>query len=579
MKTIGVGITAALINGITADPKLNQMTGDEKKLMKKSIAENMMQSTHFNGGFASGPQFGTIRHKPESLTKQQICIDIPTLAELKSAESNGEAAKAAKVKQHITIKTMKSIMDGTYQDWIEHLTAHEYPQPKVDLDVFYNHESYRYLDLGNEFDLGNDSFTVAAMIRLRPDPETSANFTNRGARILSKRTDNGQGWELVAPSFYTGAVSLYAGNDLKQPGHIDYGRSRLPDNTWMCVGVSVDRESFGNGMAHVVPFVNGFSDGPGTSMRMEGTLSNDVPITLGNHRDESGQPVEGRRDFNIDGSPRFEQHFQGDINKIMYWDQALQHKEIRMMCRQNLAKMGVKTGNCPKGYEEFDCQCYKVVDHELKTFSEAESYCRSEGGMLAMPKTDQHQDFIEILMQQSHSESFWIGLDDLKEENVHVWADGTVLNYEKGAYNRYPKGRPDKIYQSEDCVENVKSRGGFFWNDENCAKVNSFVCQLTDSVDECVQEHGSVASGKEQSHNANVAHEYHDELLAQLLETGNAPGGLKLKMVKSPNSVKNEIKKNAKTKRPNKKIKKNKGFKAKKEKGNHRDERKGPRFS
>ena len=96
---------------------------------------------------------------------------------------------------------------------------------------------------------------------------------------------------------------------------------------------------------------------------MEGTLSNDVPITLGNHRDESGQPVEGRRDFNLDGAPRFEQHFQGDIDKIMYWDQALQHKEIRMMCRQNLAKIGVKTGNCPKGYEEFDCQCYKVNSH------------------------------------------------------------------------------------------------------------------------------------------------------------------------------------------------------------------------
>ena len=117
----------------------------------------------------------------------------------------------------------------------------------------------------------------------------------------------------------------------------------------------------------------------------------------------------------------------------------------------------------------------------------------------------------------------------------------------------------------------MKSRGGFFWNDENCAKVNSFVCQLTDSVDECVQEHGSVASGSEQSHNANVAHEYHDELLAQLLESGNAPGGLKLKMASSNSGKKN--------KRPKKKVKKNKGFKAKKERGVHRDERKGPRFS
>ena len=68
------------------------------------------------------------------------------------------------------------------------------------------------------------------------------------------------------------------------------------------------------------------------------------------------------------------------------------------------------------------------------------------------------KDFIEILMQQSHSESFWIGLDDLETENVHTWADGTILNYADGDYNRYPKGRPDKIYQSEDCVENV-SRG------------------------------------------------------------------------------------------------------------------------
>ena len=119
----------------------------------------------------------------------------------------------------------------------------------------------------------------------------------------------------------------------------------------------------------------------------------------------------------------------------------------------------------------------------------------------------------------------------------------------------------------------MKSRGGFFWNDENCAKVNSFVCQLTDSVDECVQEHGSVASEREQSHNANVAHEYHDELLAQLLESGNAPGGLKLKMAGNNGPKKN------KRPRKNKGPKKSKGFKAKKEQGVHRQKNKGPRFS
>ena len=68
--------------------------------------------------------------------------------------------------------------------------------------------------------------------------------------------------------------------------------------------------------------------------------------------------------------------------------------------------------------------------------------------------------FLEILMQQSHSESFWIGLNDLEVENVHMWSDGTKLDYTAGAYNRYPKGRPDKIYQTEDCVENVSDYYG-----------------------------------------------------------------------------------------------------------------------
>ena len=36
----------------------------EKTLMKKSIAENMMSSTHVNGGFSAGPHIGTIRHVP-----------------------------------------------------------------------------------------------------------------------------------------------------------------------------------------------------------------------------------------------------------------------------------------------------------------------------------------------------------------------------------------------------------------------------------------------------------------------------------------------------------------------------------
>lgn len=462
----------------------------ERILMKKGIAENMMSSTHLNGGFSGGPKsVGTIRHVPNSLKKQQICMDIPTIAEVKSAEDKN--SKEEQIKRHITLKTMQAVMDGSYQEWIEHLTQDTYPEPTSRLEVNYRHEDFKYLDLGQEFDLDDKSFTLAALVKLRPNENLNGNFTNRGARILSKRADSGQGWELVAPSFYTGSVSLYAGNEDRKPGHIDYGRSRLPDNTWMCVGTSVDRENFGNHMAHVVPFVNGFSDGPGTSMKMTGSLSNKVPITLGNHRDESGVPVDGRRDKLLEGAPRIDQQFQGDINQVMYWDRALTHKEIRMMCRRQLAALGVETGHCPQGYEQFDCECYQVFDHEMMTFEDAKVHCDAAGASLAMPKTEQHQDFIEMLMQQSHAESFWIGLDDLEDEHVHRWADGSLMDYANNEFNRYPNGKPDKVYFSEDCVEEVKSRSGFYWNDENCAKANAFVCQLDDPTANCVAVHSA----------------------------------------------------------------------------------------
>ena len=38
---------------------------------------------------------------------------------------------------------------------------------------------------------------------------------------------------------------------------------------------------------------------------------------------------------------------------------------------------------------------------------------------------------------------------------MHVWSDGTVLDYARGHFNRYPTGHPDKVYTSEDCVEEV----------------------------------------------------------------------------------------------------------------------------
>ena len=63
----------------------------------------------------------------DNLRKQQICMDIPTVAEIRSAKDKD--SKEEQIKRRITINTMKAVMDGTYQEWIEHLTQNTYPEP------------------------------------------------------------------------------------------------------------------------------------------------------------------------------------------------------------------------------------------------------------------------------------------------------------------------------------------------------------------------------------------------------------------------------------------------------------------
>ena len=68
----------------------------------------------------------------------------------------------------------------------------------------------------------------------------------------------------------------------------------------------------------------------------------------------------------------------------------------------------------------------------------------------------------------------------MKEENKFVWADGSEFNY-KTDYHRFSIGQPDKTYKTEDCFEEEKGRRQFVWNDENCDKLNAFICQVQSS--------------------------------------------------------------------------------------------------
>ncbi len=110
---------------------------------------------------------------------------------------------------------------------------------------------------------------------------------------------------------------------------------------------------------------------------------------------------------------------------------------------------------------------YKLIDTGL-TWNEAESYCESMGGHLAIITTEEEQKIIENLLQGGTKNSYWIG--GYKSGNSWVW-----LNGEKFSYTNWAPGQPDNntssgkgenhlmIYR----VANPNSKGSAFglWND------------------------------------------------------------------------------------------------------------------
>jgi len=143
---------------------------------------------------------------------------------------------------------------------------------------------------------------------------------------------------------------------------------------------------------------------------------------------------------------------------------------------------------CPAGVprdqflQVYDGVCYQFMLTGQAFFPDAEFYCESHGGYLAMPKTADINDFLRnqlnrykqaISVYGQESEEIWIGLTDEQQESTWVWVDGsasTFTNWARG-HGFYPS--------SDDCVVMDNQRG--MWQDRQCqdTEAKQFVCQYT----------------------------------------------------------------------------------------------------
>lgn len=103
----------------------------------------------------------------------------------------------------------------------------------------------------------------------------------------------------------------------------------------------------------------------------------------------------------------------------------------------------------------------------------AEAHCRELGGHLATIH-DRAEDIFVFLEANKYShERYWIGLNDIRQEGTFEWASGSGSRY-----THWEPGEPNDADGNEDCVEINRYHPSDTWNDEPCAQMLRFVCEL-----------------------------------------------------------------------------------------------------
>ncbi|GFO28980.1 collectin-11 [Plakobranchus ocellatus] len=147
----------------------------------------------------------------------------------------------------------------------------------------------------------------------------------------------------------------------------------------------------------------------------------------------------------------------------------------------------------------FNGTCYQFVkgDDARKQYWEAKDKCKSNSGQLAMPKTEEINQFlVDSLLEFDIEDEVFIGLDDIRREGRFRWVDGSYLkdgnkffhNFAGGAGVNRQRGPFAPRDNFNDCVvlKPVKNE----WYDLDCRrdalrllfsweKNRLFICEYT----------------------------------------------------------------------------------------------------
>lgn len=131
------------------------------------------------------------------------------------------------------------------------------------------------------------------------------------------------------------------------------------------------------------------------------------------------------------------------------------------------AFLGTAWCECETGWRPYDNRCYFFSTSSL-TWNEARSDCEAKGANLMSIDSLHERTWAR---SQVDGKIYWFGLNDIAEEGVWEWTDGTVFN---PILTHWRPGQPDNWQGNEHCGQ---LDGNGMWNDEGCTVKRFYVCK------------------------------------------------------------------------------------------------------
>ncbi|XP_069385571.1 C-type mannose receptor 2-like [Paralichthys olivaceus] len=120
-----------------------------------------------------------------------------------------------------------------------------------------------------------------------------------------------------------------------------------------------------------------------------------------------------------------------------------------------------------EGWVYFRSSFY-FISSEKKSWPASRGDCLQKGADLVIINSKEENEFTRQFRQL-----LWIGLSDNETEGTWKWVDGTLLNT-----SYWQPGEPNSFENSdEDCGMTKFNEDKYNWNDEQCNKLNFWICE------------------------------------------------------------------------------------------------------